>query len=61
MLDASAITTSGLVYTLFYWAESSRTEAKAEHACRYLKKIAGSSVSVLNQGGGHCYLKMVSG
>ena len=36
MLDASAITTSGLVYTLFYWAESSRTEAKAEHACRYL-------------------------
>jgi hypothetical protein len=57
MLDASAITTGGLVYMLFHWAEVSRSDARAEFCHTYLKKIAVNSLSVLSQGGGHCYLQ----
>ena len=56
MLDATVLTTSGLVYTLFHLAEISRIDARAEFVVGFLKKIAVNSLSVLHAGGGHCYL-----
>ena len=56
MLDATVLTTAGLVYTLFHMAEISRIDARAEFAVGFLKKIAVNSLSVLHAGGGHCYL-----
>ena len=56
MLDATVLTTAGLVYTLFHMTEISRIDARAEFAVGFLKKIAVNSLSVLHAGGGHCYL-----
>ena len=58
MLDASAVTSAGLLYTLFHWSEISRTEARSEHCLGYLKKISINSLSLLSSsGGGRCYLE----
>ena len=56
MLDASAITSAGLVYTLFHWAEISRVAERSEHCLMYIKKIAVNSMRILHQGGGQCFL-----
>ena len=38
MLDATVLTTAGLVYTLFHLAEVSRIDARAEFVVGFLKK-----------------------
>ena len=54
MLDATAIQTSGVVYCLFHFADTSRSEAKANYSLKYLKRIAMHGVGFLSSAGGGC-------
>lgn len=55
-LDASAVSTFGLVYILFDQAETTRTQAKADFCIKFLKRMALNAIVLLNEGGGHCYM-----
>ena len=57
MLGASAVSFGGLVYSLVHMAENSRIDDRSVIAVTFLKKIALSSLQVLHQGGGHCYME----
>ena len=56
-LDASVVSTCGLMYYLFDLAETARLDAKSSFALSHLKKCALIAVGRLNNdGGGFCYL-----
>ena len=57
MLDASALSSGGLVYSLYHMAENSRNDDRSVIAVTFLKKMALNSLQVLHQGGGHCYME----
>ena len=57
MLDASAVSSGGLVHSLVNMAENSRIDDRSAIAVTFLKKIALNSLQVLHQGGGHCYME----
>ena len=57
MLDASAISTAGLVYFLFDMAEHARTPGKSDFALGFLERISQDGMNLLRHAGGHCYME----
>ena len=58
MLNASAISTRGLVFVLFHMLEVSKTTEKTEFAAAYLKKMSHSSLLMMHQcDGARAYLR----
>ena len=58
MLNASAISTRGLVFFLFHMLEVSKTTEKTEFAAAYLKKMSHSSLLMMHQcDGARVYLR----